>query len=38
MAPAVVVMGVCGAGKSVVGSALAASLGAVFTDADSLHP
>ena len=38
MAHAIVVMGVSGAGKSVVGSALAAGLGAAFTDADSLHP
>ena len=34
----IVVMGVSGAGKSTVGSALAARLGAVFIDADSLHP
>ncbi|MDP9983938.1 carbohydrate kinase (thermoresistant glucokinase family) [Pseudarthrobacter oxydans] len=34
----IVVMGVSGAGKSTVGSALAARLGAEFLDADSLHP
>lgn len=34
----IVVMGVSGAGKSVVGAALAARLGATFVDADSLHP
>lgn len=34
----IVVMGVSGAGKSTVGSALAARLGAAFIDADSLHP
>lgn len=34
----VVVMGVSGAGKSTVGEALAARIGAAFTDADSLHP
>lgn len=33
-----VVMGVSGAGKSTVGAALAASLGARFIDADDLHP
>jgi carbohydrate kinase (thermoresistant glucokinase family) len=38
MASAIVVMGVCGAGKSVVGSALAANRGSAFVDADSLHP
>jgi len=31
-------MGVSGAGKTVVGSALAALLGWVFVDADDLHP
>jgi carbohydrate kinase (thermoresistant glucokinase family) len=31
-------MGVSGAGKSTVGAALAARIGATFTDADSLHP
>jgi gluconokinase len=34
----VVVMGVAGSGKSAVGGALAAALGAQFVDADSLHP
>lgn len=34
----VIVMGVSGAGKSAVGSALAASLGRPFVDADDLHP
>lgn len=34
----IVVMGVSGAGKSAVGEALAARLGAAFMDADSLHP
>lgn len=33
-----VVMGVSGAGKSVIGEALATRLAAAFTDADSLHP
>ncbi|MCU1282846.1 MAG: gluconate kinase [bacterium] len=34
----VVVMGVAGAGKSSVGSALAAALGWPFVEADDLHP
>jgi gluconokinase len=34
----VVVMGVSGAGKTTVGSALAARLGWTFVDADDLHP
>jgi gluconokinase len=34
----VVMMGVSGAGKTVVGSALAASLGRPFVDGDDLHP
>ena len=34
----VVVMGVAGAGKSTVGSALARALAATFLDADSFHP
>lgn len=38
MTPAIVVMRVSGAGKSTVGAALAARLGAPFIDADSLHP
>ncbi|MGF9649474.1 gluconokinase [Pseudarthrobacter oxydans] len=33
-----VIMGVCGAGKTAVGAALAARLGATFKDADNLHP
>ncbi|WP_458779796.1 gluconokinase [Arthrobacter sp. D3-16] len=33
-----VVMGVSGAGKTAVGTVLAARLGASFVDADSLHP
>jgi carbohydrate kinase (thermoresistant glucokinase family) len=38
-APArIVVMGVAGSGKSTVGEALAARLGADFTDSDQLHP
>ncbi|RWO35389.1 MAG: gluconokinase [Mesorhizobium sp.] len=37
-APAVVVMGVAGCGKSAVGEALAAALGAVFVEGDRLHP
>ncbi|WP_299564102.1 gluconokinase [uncultured Mycolicibacterium sp.] len=37
-APPVVVMGVAGAGKSVVGAALARRLGVPFADADDLHP
>ncbi|MER9543947.1 gluconokinase [Mesorhizobium sp. M0437] len=36
--PAIVVMGVAGCGKSVVGEALAAALGAVFIEGDRLHP
>ncbi|NIY73234.1 gluconokinase [Marivivens donghaensis] len=38
MKPAYVVMGVSGSGKSTVGRELAAHLGAVFIDADDLHP
>lgn len=38
MKPVIVVMGVCGAGKSTVGAALARRLGADFIDSDSLHP
>ena len=38
LAPAVVVMGVSGCGKTVVGSNLAQRLGARFIDADDLHP
>ncbi|MDQ0675209.1 gluconokinase [Pseudarthrobacter siccitolerans] len=38
MEPVIVVMGVCGAGKSTVGEALAQRLGARFVDSDSLHP
>ena len=34
----IIVMGVSGSGKSTVGAALAAALGAAFTDADALHP
>jgi gluconokinase len=34
----IVVMGVSGAGKTEVGTALAARLGATFKDADDLHP
>lgn len=34
----VVVMGVCGCGKTTVGSALAAALGWRFFDADEFHP
>lgn len=34
----IVVMGVAGAGKTAVGTALAASLGWPFLDADSYHP
>jgi gluconokinase len=34
---AVVVMGVCGAGKTTVGLRLAAALGATFVDGDDLH-
>ena len=36
--PAVVVMGVCGSGKSTIGRALAESCGGVFHDADDFHP
>ncbi len=34
----VVVMGVCGCGKSTVGAALAGRIGAAFRDGDDLHP
>ncbi|CCV14897.1 gluconokinase [Mesorhizobium sp. STM 4661] len=37
-APAVVAMGVAGCGKSAVGEALAAVLGAAFVEGDRLHP
>lgn len=37
-APAIVVMGVAGCGKSAVGEVLAARLGAVFIEGDRLHP
>lgn len=36
--PAIVMMGVSGSGKSVVGAALAAALGVPFADGDDLHP
>ncbi|MGX7873611.1 gluconokinase [Mesorhizobium sp. ORM6] len=36
--PAIVVMGVAGSGKSAVGTALAAALGATFIEGDRLHP
>jgi carbohydrate kinase (thermoresistant glucokinase family) len=35
---AIVVMGVCGCGKSSVGRGIAAALGLPFTDGDDLHP
>ncbi|GHC62722.1 gluconokinase [Neogemmobacter tilapiae] len=35
---AIVVMGVCGCGKSSVGQGIAAALGLPFTDGDDLHP
>jgi len=38
MSQRIVVMGVSGAGKSSVGQALAAQLGAGFIDGDTLHP
>ena len=37
-APAVVVMGVAGCGKTAVGEALAGALGAGFIEGDRLHP
>jgi carbohydrate kinase (thermoresistant glucokinase family) len=37
-APAIVVMGVAGCGKSTVGTALARALGARFLDGDDFHP
>lgn len=36
--PRVVVMGVSGCGKSTIGALVADAMGAVFMDADSLHP
>ncbi|MET2825965.1 gluconokinase [Mesorhizobium shangrilense] len=36
--PAIVVMGVAGCGKSIVGKGLAATLGATFIEGDRLHP
>jgi gluconokinase len=38
LAPAVVVMGVSGVGKTTVGEAVARRLGFVFRDADEFHP
>ncbi|HKU09888.1 MAG TPA: gluconokinase [Sinomonas sp.] len=38
MALRVVVMGVCGCGKSTVGALLASKVGGAFLDADNLHP
>ncbi|GAB5559089.1 MAG: gluconokinase [Synoicihabitans sp.] len=35
---AVVVMGVCGTGKSTIGQSLAAALGCTYADADDYHP
>lgn len=35
---AVVIMGVCGSGKSTIGLALAEKCGGVFLDADDFHP
>ncbi|MCX6872357.1 MAG: gluconokinase [Verrucomicrobia bacterium] len=34
----IVVMGVCGCGKSLIGALLAHRLGGIFEDADDLHP
>lgn len=34
----IIVMGVCGCGKSLVGSLLATKLGGVFEDGDDFHP
>lgn len=36
--PIVIVMGVCGSGKSTVGSELATRMGAQFLDGDDFHP
>ena len=36
--PVIVVMGVCGCGKSTVGAQLAAALGLAFLEGDTLHP
>lgn len=37
-APAIVVMGVCGTGKSTIAQHLATALGCDYVDADDLHP
>ena len=37
-APRVVVMGVCGSGKTTVGTLLAHALGVTYVDGDDLHP
>lgn len=34
----IVIMGVCGCGKSLIGSSLAARLGGMFDDGDDFHP
>ncbi|TCV65962.1 hypothetical protein EDE09_11788 [Neorhizobium sp. S3-V5DH] len=34
----ILLMGVAGCGKSAVGAALAARLGAIYLDGDDLHP
>jgi gluconokinase len=38
LVPVVVVMGVAGCGKSVVGAGLAEALGCRFIEGDGLHP
>ncbi|MGX8013086.1 gluconokinase [Mesorhizobium sp. ORM8.1] len=37
-APAIVVMGVAGSGKTIVGEALAEAIGAIYIEGDRLHP
>lgn len=36
--PCILIMGVCGTGKTTIGRLLAERLGGIFIDADDLHP